>query len=204
METINRINFAAKEFESILTDEQFHSVLPKQVKDKASRFFTPSDIAIQAGKWLSGNDERTVLDIGAGVGKFCLYGAYHTKSQFLGIEMRAHLVKISEDLFKHFNIKNARIVHGNITDFQFSNYNSFYIFNPFQENIVPELRMDDSIPLARHYYYTYKQHVYVQLSLAEKGTRLATFHVTNYDVPNSYKVVEEYEDGELKFWVKQE
>jgi hypothetical protein len=188
----------------MLTDEQFHALLPKAVKDKASRFFTPGDIAIQAAKWLSGTDERTVFDIGAGVGKFCLYGAHHTKSRFTGIEMRAHLVKISEDLFKHFNIKNAEIIHGNITDYQFSDYDAFYFFNPFQENIVPDLRMDDSMPLARRFFYIYKQHTYLQLSRAKKGTRLVTYHVTNYDVPNSFKVTEEFEDGELKYWTKQE
>jgi predicted RNA methylase len=188
----------------ILTDEQFHGLLPKQIKDKASRFFTPSYIAIQSAKWLSGNDERTVLDIGAGVGKFCLYGAHHTKSHFLGIEMRPHLVKVAEDLIKYFDIKNAEVIHGNITDFQFSEYGSFYLFNPFQENITPELRMDDSVLLARRFYYVYKQHTFLQLALAKKGTRLVTYHGTNYDVPNSYKVVEEFDDGELKFWVKQD
>jgi tRNA1(Val) A37 N6-methylase TrmN6 len=83
-----------------LDEDAFNLLLPEKIMVKSKRFFTPASIAIQAAKWLSGDDNRNILDIGAGVGKFCLFGAMHTKSNITGIEMRPHLVEIAKDVFR--------------------------------------------------------------------------------------------------------
>lgn len=186
-----------------LDEEAFNLLLPEKIMMKSKRFFTPASIAIQAAKWLSGSDNRNVLDIGAGVGKFCLFGALNTKSNFTGIEMRPHLVEIAEDAFRYFGVKNAKILHGNITEFQFVEFTAFYLYNPFHENIVPFLRMDDNILLSEDFYCIYMQHTRSQLAAAQVGTRLATYHGSNLEVPVSYKKVDEFYGGDLKFWIKE-
>jgi SAM-dependent methyltransferase len=186
-----------------LDEDAFNLLLPEKIMVKSKRFFTPAGIAIQAAKWLSGNDKRDILDIGAGVGKFCLFGAMNTESNFTGIEMRPHLVEIAEDMFRYFGVKKAKIIQGNITDFQFTEFNSFYLYNPFHENIVPYLRMDDSILLSEDFYCVYIQHTRSQLAMAQIGTKLVTYHGGNLEVPTSYKKVEEFFGGDLKFWIKE-
>jgi len=187
-----------------LNEETFNMLLPGNIKAKSKRFFTPADVAIKAAKWLSGNDRRKILDIGAGVGKFCVFGACHTQSEFFGIEMRKHLVEIAENIFEVFDVKNAKIINRNITDFQFfSDFAAFYIYNPFHENIVPYLRMDDSILLSPDFYGIYMQHTRSQLARAQIGTRLATYHGLNMEVPVTYRKVEEHNGGDLKFWIKE-
>jgi len=185
-----------------LNEETLNSILPNKIKEKSRRFFTPIDLAVQSAKWLSGDDCRNVLDIGAGIGKFCLCGAYHTKSKFYGIEMRPHLVKIAETLFKTFGVENAKMLQGNVTDFQFSEFNAFYFYNPFHENLFTFLRMDDSIKLSETLYKIYLEHTKTQLSLASKGARLVTFHGNNMEVPAAYKITDEFRGGDLKFWIK--
>jgi hypothetical protein len=187
-----------------LTNEAFDNLLPENIKRKSKRFFTPEDVAIQSAKWLSGSDHRVVVDIGAGAGKFCLFGAAHTKSQFIGFEMRPHLVDIASKMFHDFEIKNARVLHGNITDFQFSNFEAFYMYNPFHENMVPFLRMDDTVLLSKDFYGIYIQHTHAQLSLAKSGTRLVTYHGNNFEVPGSYEKVNEFFGGNLNYWIKQD
>lgn len=186
-----------------LDEEAFDLLLPEEIMAKSKRFFTPANIAIQAAKWLSGKDKRNILDIGAGVGKFCLFGAMNTKSNFTGIEIRPHLVKIAGDMFKYFGVKNATMIHGNITDFQFTEFTSFYLYNPFHENVVPHLRMDNSILLSEDFYCVYMQHTRLQLAQAAIGSRLVTYHGTNFEIPTSYKKVEEFYGGDLKFWIKE-
>jgi 16S rRNA A1518/A1519 N6-dimethyltransferase RsmA/KsgA/DIM1 with predicted DNA glycosylase/AP lyase activity len=185
-----------------LDEETVNSLLPERVRSKARRFFTPRKIAIQAALWLSGDDHRKILDIGAGVGKFCLYGASHTKSDFVGIEMRSHLVDIAENLLEAFEIKNAKVIHGNITEFNFFEYEAFYLYNPFHENIAPILKMDDTILLSKDFYCIYIQYTRAQLALAKKGTKLVTYHGLNNEVPSSYKLVEQFANGDLKYWIK--
>lgn len=185
-----------------LDEDAFNLLLPEKIMMKSKRFFTPASIAIHAAKWLSGDDNRNILDIGAGVGKFCLFGAMNTKSNITGIEIRPHLVEIAKDMFRYFGVKNAKMVHGNITDFEFKGFTAFYMYNPFHENIVPFLRMDDNIMLSEDFYCVYMQHTRAQLAIAPMGTRLVTYHGGNLEVPTSYKKVEEFNGGNLKFWIK--
>jgi predicted RNA methylase len=185
-----------------IEEELFHEFLPVDLRRKSARFFTPRHIAIQSALWLSGKDHRKILDIGAGVGKFCFYGACHTQSQFFGIEIRPRLVKIAEKLFTDFNVKNAKVVHGNITDFDFSEFSAFYYYNPFQENLVPDLRMDDAVMLSPQFYHVYRSYAYAQLNNAKKGARLVTFYGNNFDIPLSYRIIKQFEGGGLKYWVK--
>lgn len=197
------MNKVKNEASSNLDEDAFDLLLPEKIMMKSKRFFTPASIAIQAAKWLSGSDNRNILDIGAGVGKFCLFGALNTNSNFTGIEMRSHLVKIAEDVFRYFGTKNAKIIHGNITEFQFGEFTAFYLYNPFHENIVPFLRMDDNILLSEDFYCIYIQHTRAQLATAKIGTRLATYHGCNSEVPASYKMVDKFYGGDLKFWIKE-
>jgi 16S rRNA A1518/A1519 N6-dimethyltransferase RsmA/KsgA/DIM1 with predicted DNA glycosylase/AP lyase activity len=186
-----------------LNEETFLGLLPLHLQAKSKRFFSDEAVAIDAAKWLSGEDRRKVLDIGAGVGKFCLYGACYTNSEFTGIEIRTELVKIAEDIFKAFDVRTAKIIHGNITDFNISNYTAFYHYNPFQENIVTHLKLDNNILLASDFYHIYTRYTYSQLAMAKQGSRLATYYGDCFTAPPVYKLIKELHGGKLKFWIKE-
>jgi hypothetical protein len=187
---------------AIVNEQNFEAFLPKALQEKSGLFFTPERVAVVAANWLTGEDKRQVLDIGAGVGKFCLFGAHHTGCKFVGIEMRRELVNVAARVFDHFGVQNASVLHGNITDFGFADFSAFYFYNPFEENLVPELKLDDSILLAQDFYHIYTQHTWLQLSAAPKGTRLATYHGSNFNVPMSYSCIETHANGKLRFWTK--
>lgn len=186
-----------------LDDETFNSFLPKEVQEKAFRFFTPASIAIKSAIWLSGDDHRTVLDIGAGAGKFCLFGAKKTKSAFVGVEARMHLVDLAETIFEAYRVPNARMVHSNILDFPVSKYSAFYLYNPFGENVATHLRLDNTMRLSFGNYGSYVSYTHTQLSLAKKGSRLVTYHGDSFQVPVSYSLAKEYKNENLKFWIKE-
>ena len=94
------------------------------------------------------NENDMVLDIGSGAGKFCVIGALHTKGTFHGVEQRRNLHIISKKLVKEFEVTNVKFIHSNIDRITFFNYNAFYFFNPFEENIYPKNRIDDNVPLS--------------------------------------------------------
>jgi len=187
---------------SVLSEKIFEELLPEKVRQKSKRFFTPESIAIEAAKWLTDGDGRKVLDIGAGVGKFCLFGAKHTGAEFIGIEARPKLVKIANEMFERFGVNNAHVEHGDIIDFKFNDFTAFFYYNPFGENLVRHLRLDDELILSEKNYYMYTEHVFNELNKVSKGSRLVTYHGGGVPVPESYECVGILENQSLKFWRK--
>jgi predicted RNA methylase len=187
-----------------LTEKSFNDCLPDYLKFASRLFFTPIEVAKTASEWLTETDAKKILDIGAGVGKFCITGASQSSSHFYGIEHRASITKIGNQIAKHFELKNATILHSNILDVDFSNYDAFYLFNPFYENLELAKRLNDEVPLEENLYLKYINYTDEQLDKAKIGTRLVTYHGNNFEVPNSYTKVQDAFNGDLKLWVKQE
>ncbi len=185
-----------------LTEDNFNSSLPEYLQDKSKRFFTPFHIAHTATDWLTEDGKKTILDIGAGVGKFCIAGATCSDSFFCGIEYRPSLAKIANELIIKFNIANAIVLQGDITEIDFKNFDAFYLYNPFFENIIPSLRLNNEVKLATSLYAYYFKHTEKHLAETKSGTRLVTYHGNNFEVPRSFSKVKESKDGTLKLWIK--
>lgn len=185
-----------------LTEESFNSCLPDYLQNRSKRFFTPFQIAQTATEWLTEDGKKRILDIGAGIGKFCIAGASCSESFFLGIEHRPSLVKIANELISRFDIANAVVQNGNITEIDFENFDAFYLYNPFFENIMPSLRLNNEVELAASLFGYYFNHTEKQLNKAKSGTRLVTYHGNNFEVPGSFQKVKENKDSTLKLWIK--
>jgi hypothetical protein len=97
------------------------------------------------------------------------------------------------------NIPNAEIIHGNVAEIGFSNFDAFYIFNPFEENLETTLKIDASVNLAGELYEKYTEHVARQLAIAPLGTRVVTYCGSCEEVPLGYEGLESSLDYGLKF-----
>jgi tRNA G46 methylase TrmB len=79
----------------------------------------------------------SVLDVGAGAGKFCITAALAMpNAQFVGIEWRPHLVRFATRLAREWSLSNVRFVHGDALALDWSLYDAFYLYNPFAEQIL--------------------------------------------------------------------
>ncbi|MDF2453378.1 MAG: putative S-adenosylmethionine-dependent methyltransferase [Bacteroidota bacterium] len=186
-----------------LTEKSFESFLPANLRTASRLHFTPIEVAKKASEWLTETPAKSVLDIGAGVGKFCITGAYHSNAHFYGVEHRESLCNIGNQIAGHFGLQNVNIRHANILDIRFSDYDAFYLYNPFYENLEFVKRLNDEVTLEEDLYQVYLNHTETQLDQMKKGTRLVTYHGNNFEVPNSYEKVAEAFNGELKLWIKQ-
>jgi predicted RNA methylase len=199
---MNNIN--QPKYKHELTEKSFNDCLPDYLKFASRLFFTPIEVAKTASTWLTETNAKHILDIGAGVGKFCITGARQSSSHFYGVEHRASIAKIGNQITKHFEISNATILHSNILDVDFSNYDAFYLFNPFYENLEHAKRLNDEVSLEENLYLKYLNYTDEQLDKAKIGTRLVTYHGNNFEVPSSYSKVQDAYNGDLKLWVKLE
>jgi SAM-dependent methyltransferase len=193
-----------KTYKYELTEIGFNNLLPHDLKQATQTYFTPIEVAQTAATWLTENNEQKILDIGAGVGKFCVAAARCSNSHFYGVEYRKSIVDIGNELFKHFEIDNATMIHSNITDVDFLDYDAFYLFSPFYENLEIESRLNDEVVLEEKLYQLYLDYTEAQLAKAKPGTRLITYFGNNFEVPDSYQRLKDAYDGALKLWIKME
>src|SRR5690349_15460565 len=111
---------------SEITDKEFDSIYPTEIRRLTNKHWTPVSVAKTASEFLANRRGIRVLDIGSGAGKFCIVGALNTRGHFTGIEQRQDLVTLSQDIATAHNVDNVTFIHGNITTIDFAEYDAFY------------------------------------------------------------------------------
>lgn len=190
------------EYIHTLEDNRFDLVYPPEIRSVSSVHWTPVIVARRAAEFLVREPGTRVLDIGCGPGKFCMVGALATEGRFTGVEQRRHLCDVARSIIEQVKIPNAEIIHGNVTEIAFSNFDAFYLFNPFEENLETTLKIDRTVALSGDLYEQYTEHVARQLALAPLGTRVVTYCGICEEVPLGYECIESSLDCGLKFWEK--
>lgn len=184
-------------------DRDFDQFFPRSVRELSVVHWTPVKVARRAAEYLVTAPGTKVLDIGCGPGKFCIVGALATEGLFKGVEQRADLCRVGQAAILKAKIPNAEIVHGNVMDLDFSEFDAFYLFNPFEENLGTTSPIDRTIELSETLYEGYTDHVASQLARAPLGTKVATFYGRCQEIPPGYEPVGTTGHRSLKFWVKQ-
>lgn len=185
------------------SDKIFNSLYPKPIQEVAEKHWTPLAVAEKAADFLAASPAAKILDIGSGSGKFCLTAAYfHPLSLFYGIEQRANLVALSTELAQKLELQNTTFICDNITKIDFKDYDNFYFYNSFYENITGTQKIDFSVTYSEDLYKYYNRYLFKQLAKKPAGTRLVTYHSFGSEIPSDYEVVHTDYNEFLKFWVK--
>ena len=185
------------------SDIIFNSLYPQNIQLLAQKHWTPLEVAKKSAEFLAISSGAKVLDIGSGSGKFCLTSAhFHPNTQFFGIEQRKDLVFLCNQLKSELQLPNVYFINKNIAVIDFKEFDHFYFYNSFYENIDGTQKIDDNITYSEKLYDQYNLYLYKQLNKKPSGTRIATFHSFGREMPSGYEVVHtDYEDY-LKFWIK--
>jgi SAM-dependent methyltransferase len=184
------------------SDEYFNLLYPQKIQNLSRRHWTPLHITRLATSYL-GIDNARVLDIGSGAGKFCLAAAcYAPNAHFFGIEQRANLIQNAKDAQSLLDVSNVSFIHGSFTEVNFHEFDSFYFFNSFYENINSEDRIDEEIEYSESLYKYYSHYLYNLFKQLSIGTKIATYHCYFREVPDCYRLVESYQNSDLNFWIK--
>lgn len=194
----------AKRIEQAFTNDQsFNQLYSSEVQNTATKHWTPLDVARLAAEFLAAEKDVHVLDIGSGVGKFCLAAArLKPHAMFYGVEQRKNLVEYAEQCNNKLGLPNACFIHGNFTQIDFRQFDHFYFYNAFYENLEGTDKIDDTLEYSLSLFNYYNRYLYKQLEQKRKGTRIATFHSLEGEIPPSYYTVKTYFSGLLKCWIK--
>ena len=184
-------------------EAQFRSLYPPPMQQLDALHWSPLSIIHQAVQFLVDREAVKILDIGSGIGKFCLAGAYYKPAAFFeGVEQREDLVQQAEAVRGSLGLQNARFIHRNFTQLDLKQYDHFYFYNAFFENLSGTNKIDDSIAYSRELYNYYSYYLYKQLEDMPDGTRIVTYCSWDDEMPRSYLLAEAHCDGLLKYWIK--
>ncbi len=135
-------------------DSTFDLCLPTELRTVSARHWTPLDVAKRVSEWIEQLGIRTVVDVGAGAGKFCVTSALLSNARFLGIEHRTRLVTASRKLAKVFGVeRQVAFEWGVVGRRPIPHADAYYLYNPFGENLCPRVnRIDGEVALTRERY----------------------------------------------------
>ncbi|WP_457269237.1 methyltransferase domain-containing protein [Pedobacter sp. UYEF25] len=185
------------------TDAQFDWLYPEKFQLISRRQWTPIAVAKRAAGYLAAKGAN-VLDIGSGIGKFCLTAAHlYPASNYFGVEQRLELIAHAKITTEYLALKNLRFIHANITQIDFDQFDHFYFFNSFYENIDRLNAIDNNIETSFGLYEYYTNYLCATLNKKPSGTRLVTYQSLGEVVPPGYKLIEQSFFNLLKLWIKE-
>jgi hypothetical protein len=185
-----------------MEDSRFDRIYPSEIRKLAKEQFSPVEVCRAAATWLAEDAGAQVLDIGSGAGKFCMVGAVCTGRFFTGVEQQSPLHLAACDIQTRFALNNVAFLHGNVLDVDMRQFNSFYFFNAFHENLVSAPSGTEDMQQKRMLYRQHSDDLRQQLSELPAGTRLATYHSFLKEVPDSYRLRKVAFDAYLRLWEK--
>lgn len=187
-----------------LDDEHIDGLLSEEARKASHRHWSPVPVAVRAAEMLTACRPCHVLDVGSGVGKFCILGALTTPANFIGVERRPWLVAEARSLARAIGIKRARFVLGGLTSVDWVLFDGVYLFNPFHENLDRDSRIDDAVDVGPRCFDEFILEVKIGLASLRDGARVVTYHGFGAEMPPGFERVAEeaWGDDYLDLWVK--
>jgi hypothetical protein len=177
-------------------DATFDRFLPFEYRLASRYFWSPLQAIACAAKWLDELRIDTVVDIGSGVGKFCIGAALASRSSFIGIEHRRELVNVARGVARVFDLgARVRFVEGTFGEVTVPTASCYYFFNPFGESAFrPVDRLDDEVEVSQA---RSLRDIYLAeqlLAAAPPGTFVMTYNGFGGTLPDSYELVRSESD----------
>jgi hypothetical protein len=163
--------------------------------------WTATQVIQRVVQLLALREGETVLDVGSGVGKFCLVGALASAARFVGVEQRRSLVEVALRAQRRLTVDRVEFLWGNALDLDWSAFTCIYLFNPFEEHLMPAgSRVDNSMPFSEAGYLASIEAARTKLEKLPVGARVVSFWGYGGERPDSFALLhhERHGDGDLE------
>jgi Methyltransferase domain len=187
-----------------VSDVAFDRVFPAWARRVSAMHWTELSVARQALELLDPRGGDVVLDVGSGVGKFCLAGALLTDGHFLGVEQRKNLVEAANQAATLLGAGRATFTLRDALELDWKSFPMLYLFNPFEEHVMPVgHRIDDAPGHSKQRHQELVRAAADKLADQPRGTKVVTFHGMGAAMPDTYELVHQsiIDVGALELWV---
>jgi predicted RNA methylase len=195
-----------------LTDKEFDNFFPYWARKLSTVHWTPVHVARHAAHLLVDKPGISVLDVGCGVGKFCILGALIKEANFVGVERRERLVNAAKELVRKYSLPRVEFKCADVMAMDWSGFDSIYLFNPFGENISDQHPMEEITTgwsyeapvLSRRHYEKFVMDTHSKLASLKPSARVVTYHGYGCGMPSEFTLQSQSRHGEgmLELWIK--
>lgn len=189
-------------------DREFDCFLPDDVRAIAWRFWTPLAVVRRAVDWMDELGLDEAIDLGSGVGKFCIAAALMGAGRFTGIEHRPALVGTAGSLARRFSVEDrVSFSVGSLEPARLPSGPLYYLYNPFGENIAPDHEhFDHSVELSEQRFHREVAAVEAFLDQRPAGTYVLIYNGFGGRMPTGYRSIRADYDlpNVLRLWVRSE
>jgi hypothetical protein len=174
-----------------VADANFDCFLPPDLSAVSGQFWTPLEVVGRAAEWLTELGVDSVIDIGSGVGKFCVAAALRTRCTFIGIEHRPRLAMVGRALAKLFNVETrVQFVTAPFDGVMTPPATCYYLFNPFGENLFErDERLNEDAELSQARYLNDIDKMEQLLGSVPVGTYVMTYNGFGGAIPDDFDEV---------------
>lgn len=187
-----------------LSDADLDGRLPADLRAHAHRHWTPVAIARLGVQWLREVGADSVLDLGSGVGKFCVAGACLSPLRFTGVEHRPHLVRAARDLAEALAVSDrVTFLEGDLSLGASLEGAALYLYNPFGENLLaPSGHLDATVTLNRRRFHRETRHLEGWLAHRPLGSWALTLNGFGGRMPDTWDLLRAQgtEVAPLRLW----
>ncbi len=169
-------------------DEDWDLAYPPNYAELSSVNWSPVSVARRAAILLSTGPATRILDVGAGVGKFCMVAALTAPGIFVGVERIGEMVAVARATAQRALASTVRFLHGRIEDVDWTTFDGFYLFNPFVEWWCSDARSIDPTATAAAECRKLVSLTEQRLALARRGTRVVTYHGFGGEMPSCFRL----------------
>jgi len=174
------------------SNEAFDRWLPESLREASEMYWTPLPVVEKAAAWLRETRAGSVVDIGAGAGKFCVAAALLTSCRYTGLEQRATLVQAARALAGVFDVsERVTFLKADVGLVPPPLADAYYLYNPFGDYefdsaryaepgvvFTPETLSRDLLAVTH------------LLSVAATGTLVITYNGFGGDLPRGYEQID--------------
>jgi SAM-dependent methyltransferase len=188
-----------------LSDLDFDDLYEERIRRLSQQHWTPVRVAARAASLLVSAGATRILDIGSGVGKFCIVGDLTTDAEFVGVEQRSDLVGIARSAGASVGASKATFVHANVDSFSFDGFDGIYMYNPFYEHVSKlVIQIDHNIELSRLSFRKYVKTTIDKLAAMAPPVAVVMFHGFGGPMPPGYEFRGEEPawNDRLELWTK--
>jgi hypothetical protein len=119
-----------------LADAHFDRYLTANLRAISAQSWSPLEVAARASQWFTELRIKNVVDIGSGVGKFCIAAALGSRCRFVGVERHSYLVEVASNLSRLFSVEHqVEFISGVFGEMPLPKAECYYLFNPFGDNL---------------------------------------------------------------------
>jgi predicted O-methyltransferase YrrM len=147
-------------------------------------------VTLRAAQWLTAAGIRSVVDVGAGPGKFCVAAALASDLELVGLEHRPRLVEAAQSLARLFDVDDrVCFVQGTLQGALVPVADAYYFYNPFAENLFgPGGYLAADVDLGCDRYAVDIAAAEGMLRRAPAGTVVVTYNGFGGRMPASYEL----------------